>query len=206
MYVSPRFILCVIFRSQRIYCQRPSTLWPPPPPELTEKVQSGVRSKVKDAVHRLTGSNKVLEEPNAAGIPEPNQLDTATTVPGPPPADEDTTARGDTVIEIQDEKHGPNAATLFPATERHPHHHPGPTNEKRDRRQSMSDPTANKHLISLEIDGKPVNIRSQIQLYCTNDQLSHPYVSPALGYLGGLPPLFVLAGDKEVLRDEIIYA
>jgi acetyl esterase/lipase len=38
-----------------------------------------------------------------------------------------------------------------------------------------------------------------------NHQLTHPLVSPALGYLGGLPPLFVLASDKEVLRDEIIY-
>ena len=35
--------------------------------------------------------------------------------------------------------------------------------------------------------------------------MGHPLVSPALGYLGGLPPLFVVAGDKEVLRDEIIF-
>ncbi|EEB87870.1 hypothetical protein MPER_14599, partial [Moniliophthora perniciosa FA553] len=33
----------------------------------------------------------------------------------------------------------------------------------------------------------------------------HPLVSPALSYLGGLPPLFFIASDKEVLRDEIIY-
>jgi acetyl esterase/lipase len=35
--------------------------------------------------------------------------------------------------------------------------------------------------------------------------MGHPLVSPALGYLGGLPPLFVVASDKEVLRDEIIF-
>lgn len=37
-------------------------------------------------------------------------------------------------------------------------------------------------------------------------QLSHPLVSPILqGSLGNLCPLYILAGDGEVLRDEIIY-
>jgi acetyl esterase/lipase len=54
-------------------------------------------------------------------------------------------------------------------------------------------------------DGTPVEIRNQIQLYTTNDLLIHPLVSPALAYLGGLPPLFFIASDREVLRDEIVY-
>ncbi|KAI9452278.1 Alpha/Beta hydrolase protein [Lactarius psammicola] len=54
-------------------------------------------------------------------------------------------------------------------------------------------------------DGVPVEIQQQIQLYTTNDLLIHPLVSPALAYLGGLPPLFVIASDREVLRDEILY-
>ncbi|KAI0301668.1 hypothetical protein B0F90DRAFT_287335 [Multifurca ochricompacta] len=54
-------------------------------------------------------------------------------------------------------------------------------------------------------DGKPLEITRQIQLYTTNGLLKHPMVSPALAYLGGLPPLFVIASDREVLRDEIIY-
>ncbi|KAH9165053.1 Alpha/Beta hydrolase protein [Lactarius sanguifluus] len=54
-------------------------------------------------------------------------------------------------------------------------------------------------------DGGPVEIRQQIQLYTTNDLLIHPLVSPVLGYLGGLPPLFVIASDREVLRDEILF-
>jgi acetyl esterase/lipase len=58
----------------------------------------------------------------------------------------------------------------------------------------------------LEVRDEPVLIDTQIQLYATNAQLCHPWVSPILGYLGGLPPLLVIAGDKEVLRDEIIYA
>ncbi|KAL1700195.1 hypothetical protein EV121DRAFT_214712 [Schizophyllum commune] len=52
----------------------------------------------------------------------------------------------------------------------------------------------------------PLELHSQIQQYGTNEQLSHPLVSPVLqGSLGNLPPLYVLAGDGEVLRDEIMY-
>ncbi|TFK71796.1 alpha/beta-hydrolase [Pluteus cervinus] len=52
----------------------------------------------------------------------------------------------------------------------------------------------------------PWEIGSQIQLYATTEQLTHPLVSPILqGSLGGLPPLYILAGDGEMLRDEVIY-
>ena len=33
-----------------------------------------------------------------------------------------------------------------------------------------------------------------------------PVVSPALSYLGGLSPLFFIISDKELLRDEVIFA
>lgn len=59
--------------------------------------------------------------------------------------------------------------------------------------------------IRMDVYKEPVVVDTQIQLYCTNGQLCHPWVSPVLGYLGGLPPLYILAGDDEVLRDEIIY-
>ncbi|KAN0141559.1 alpha/beta-hydrolase [Lactarius tabidus] len=52
-------------------------------------------------------------------------------------------------------------------------------------------------------DGTPVEIRSQIQLYTTNNLLMHPLVSLAPAYLGGLPLLFFIASGQEVLRDEI---
>ncbi|KZT13024.1 alpha/beta-hydrolase [Laetiporus sulphureus 93-53] len=52
----------------------------------------------------------------------------------------------------------------------------------------------------------PLELRSQIQLYATNEQLTHPLVSPVLqGSLGNLCPLYIIAGDGEVLRDEIMY-
>ncbi|KAH0829091.1 hypothetical protein J3R83DRAFT_2555 [Lanmaoa asiatica] len=54
--------------------------------------------------------------------------------------------------------------------------------------------------------GEHLKIDSQIHLYTQNSLLGHPLVSPALSYLGGLPPLLIIASDKEVLRDEIIYS
>ncbi|KAH8149306.1 uncharacterized protein LAJ45_06846 [Morchella importuna] len=59
---------------------------------------------------------------------------------------------------------------------------------------------------SIAIDGKTIILKDQIQMYTTNDLMSHPLVSPILqGSLGGLPPLLVLTGGGEVLRDEQIY-
>ncbi|KAJ7228482.1 hypothetical protein GGX14DRAFT_613080, partial [Mycena pura] len=55
-------------------------------------------------------------------------------------------------------------------------------------------------------DAVPLELHAQIQLYATNEQLTHPLVSPILqGSLGNLPPLYILAGNGEVLRDEIVY-
>lgn len=60
-------------------------------------------------------------------------------------------------------------------------------------------------VVELE-DGESVKLDQQIQLYATNDQLTHPYCSPLFSpSLGGLPPLLILAGQNEVLRDEIVY-
>jgi hypothetical protein len=53
--------------------------------------------------------------------------------------------------------------------------------------------------------GERLVIDKQVHCYAQNSLLIHPLVSPALSYLGGLPPLFFIASDKEVLRDEILY-
>src|SRR3569833_307249 len=43
-------------------------------------------------------------------------------------------------------------------------------------------------------------------MYTTNELLSHPLVSPVMApTLGGLPPLLIMTGGGEVLRDEQIY-
>lgn len=43
-------------------------------------------------------------------------------------------------------------------------------------------------------------------MYATNELISHPLVSPIMqASLGGLPPLLVMVGGGEILRDEQIY-
>jgi acetyl esterase/lipase len=62
------------------------------------------------------------------------------------------------------------------------------------------------HQLSIQIDGKMVVLKDQIQMYTTNQLISHPLVSPVLQpSLGGLPPLLVMTGGGELLRDEQIY-
>ncbi|OAL38588.1 hypothetical protein AYO20_02238 [Fonsecaea nubica] len=60
--------------------------------------------------------------------------------------------------------------------------------------------------LSMELDGKRVVLRDQIQMYTTNQLIAHPLVSPVLQpSLGGLPPILILTGGEEILRDEQIY-
>ena len=60
--------------------------------------------------------------------------------------------------------------------------------------------------LSIMIDGKLIKIKDQIQMYASNQLISHPLVSPVLTpSLGGLPPLLILTGGGELLRDEQIY-
>lgn len=62
------------------------------------------------------------------------------------------------------------------------------------------------HDLSIMIKGNMITIKDQIQMYTTNQLISHPLVSPILQpSLGGLPPLLIMTGGGEVLRDEQIY-
>lgn len=62
------------------------------------------------------------------------------------------------------------------------------------------------HDLSIMIDGNLTSIKDQIHMYTTNQLISHPLVSPVLQpSLGGLPPLLILTGGGEILRDEQIY-
>ncbi|EXJ91292.1 hypothetical protein A1O1_04402 [Capronia coronata CBS 617.96] len=66
--------------------------------------------------------------------------------------------------------------------------------------------SGSQHYLSVELDGKRVTLKDQIQMYTTNQLLAHPLVSPVLQpSLGGLPPVLILTGGGELLRDEQIY-
>ncbi|SPO04855.1 related to acetyl-hydrolase [Cephalotrichum gorgonifer] len=74
--------------------------------------------------------------------------------------------------------------------------------DEKSRRQSQ----ALARMLTVEVDGRTVELTDQIQMYTTNELLSHPLVSPVLQpTLGGLPPLLIMVGGAEVLRDEQIF-
>ena len=77
--------------------------------------------------------------------------------------------------------------------------HPGEQEKQQDREEEPDN-------VSVVVDGETVEIKDQIHMYTQNHLLSHPLVSPALQpSLGGLPPLLVITGGGEMLRDEQIY-
>ncbi|PBK95203.1 alpha/beta-hydrolase [Armillaria gallica] len=53
--------------------------------------------------------------------------------------------------------------------------------------------------------GEVLKIEWQMHPYAQNSLLRHPLISPVMSYLGGLPPLLIIASGKEVLCDEIVY-
>ncbi|RMD43404.1 hypothetical protein DV735_g1723, partial [Chaetothyriales sp. CBS 134920] len=73
--------------------------------------------------------------------------------------------------------------------------------------ESGADPVPRQHhQLSVEDNGVVIQLKDQTQMYTTNQLLSHPLVSPVLQpSLGGLPPLLVLTGGGELIRDEQIY-
>ena len=71
--------------------------------------------------------------------------------------------------------------------------------------QPSSDHSISQKIVITSESGENIEINEQLHFYAQNSLLSHPLISPVNSYLGGLPPLLFIAGDKEVLRDEIIY-
>ncbi|KEY66848.1 hypothetical protein S7711_05202 [Stachybotrys chartarum IBT 7711] len=82
------------------------------------------------------------------------------------------------------------------------------TNEEQQRPEFesagiMSDP---ENFLTVTIGGEVVTVKDQIQMYTTNSLLNHPLVSPIMQpTLGGLPPLLIVVGGGEILRDEQIH-
>lgn len=60
--------------------------------------------------------------------------------------------------------------------------------------------------LSIMINNNLVEVKDQIQMYATNQLITHPLISPVLQpSLGGLPPLLIMVGGGEMLRDEQLY-
>jgi hypothetical protein len=88
---------------------------------------------------------------------------------------------------------------------------PPPTTSERSKlgmRTNKHDiiPSLGEADFKITLDGNEITLEDQIQMYATNSQLQHPLVSPIQNQtLGGLPPMLILVGGGEILRDEIVY-
>ncbi|TCD60789.1 hypothetical protein EIP91_009518 [Steccherinum ochraceum] len=146
---------------------KPSTLWPPPPDEVTTTVRESVRSRIRQAIG--LHSPKLDTKPSHSPIRSPASA-TSHEHDLRLPQTGQTLHLGSTAsLPKVDSDTGPQTITC---------------NTKA---------------------GEVLSVDDQIHLYAPNYLLTHPLVSSVTSYLGGLPPLHVIASDKEVLRDEIIY-
>ncbi|KAL8280896.1 hypothetical protein RQP46_006575 [Phenoliferia psychrophenolica] len=157
---------------------KPSTLWPPPPPEFQ------ARADRSTSVPGLKEAHK--EKLEAANHKRTTQFSLRR-----------TNRKGK---ELAAEVQGGNAEE-----EKDPHAGDPQAAEGRTEGKGQDKAEVGK-ILKVKVDGEEVEVRDQIQLYATNEQLAYPFVSPVWQpSLGGLPPLYIMCGDKEVLRDEIVY-
>ncbi|GAA6018146.1 hypothetical protein JCM11491_003334 [Sporobolomyces phaffii] len=169
---------------------KPSTLWPPPPPEFRKRAAHSTSiDGLRAAAKAFTGSH--------------GHSSAATEQDGPTPS---STHRHAHLGRAADRK----GLELASAVEKLPEPEP----QQAEQHETKGTPSGGAkegkgeigEVIKVKIDGEEVELADQIQLYATNDQLVSPFVSPAFApSLGGLPPLYVMCGDKEVLRDEAIF-
>ncbi|KAI1816555.1 alpha/beta-hydrolase [Poronia punctata] len=83
---------------------------------------------------------------------------------------------------------------------------PGHSSDVDNLDQSPLKSWAETTYLGVKVDGEQVLLKDQIQMYTTNELISHPLVSPVMQpSLGGLPPLLIMTGGGEILRDEQIY-
>lgn len=149
---------------------KPSALWPPPSEEMTHRIHTGLRRRIRQIVR---GTGDKAGDAATLELTQDALAGSKLSLSG----DNGKSASCDMPIDI-------GATVSLPSV---------------DEKENQT--------ISLQTkSGEHLKIESQIHLYTQNSLLGHPLVSPALSYLGGLPPLFIVASDKEVLRDEIIYS
>jgi len=165
---------------------KPSLLWPPP----NEEVIKSVRHNLAEKIRRLTriGHSRV---PSQESIACNTRGDV--TLPSPGKSNYGTVGMNASMLHLK----APSGSHATP--------------DEHAIRPSMSAPAipSMNHVepaeaFTIRIGDTYYQVKSQIQLYTTNNLLTHPLVSPINAYLGGLPPLFIMASDKEVLRDEIV--
>lgn len=170
---------------------KPSVLWPPPAVSITTEVRSEVRETFQTVAGHVTLANKVVtqwRDKTTVGGSSSVSVDRAEGHAG-----ETSTAPSSGSDHLLD-LHSVDAKDAITG-EVLPMNIAG----------KLPLPWQSEISFPVSVNGQRLSVDRQIQLYCPNNLLVHPLISPVLSYVGGLPPLFIIAGDKEVLRDEIIY-
>lgn len=185
--------------------QKPSTLWPPPSDEMTDRVHASLRSRIRQTLHLDSQQAPALTTNSVAGTP----IDVGATTALPPVAYGPANQTISIVVPVRSKsksKPGHTSPLPPPPNETHTGEAP-PLTPGEPSLLSLGE--TRSHVYHPESNDDPetetLTITQQIQLYTPNSLLVHPLISPALSYLGGLPPLLFIASDGEVLRDEIIY-
>lgn len=180
---------------------RPSALWPPPPEDLAQKVRAGLRARIRETAMRIRDTtdgdgSDVAERPGfwrrkfsfkANGKSKARRSSSL-----PRSSQAEKTNDGDVRLQAL-QKSVSNTA----AGDKHNLENnldigttaPVPTADQTDV-QTLSIVTES---------GEKIVVHDQVHLYTVNNLVTHPLVSPAYSYLGGLPPLLFIASDGEVL-------
>ncbi|GAA5871840.1 hypothetical protein JCM3774_000316 [Rhodotorula dairenensis] len=166
---------------------KPSTLWPPPPPEFRKRAaESTSLHGLKEAAQRIQQNGHAGSTSSGPTSHLPHLHD--------PISHHKRQALANAIQQVPERPQAVDEAGA------------GGTGITGDKAESGQHKAEIADVIRVEVDGEEVELADQIQLYATNAQLIYPFVSPVWQpSLGGLPPLYIMGGDKEVLRDEIIY-
>ncbi|KAF7296117.1 Abhydrolase-3 domain-containing protein [Mycena kentingensis (nom. inval.)] len=138
--------------------QKPSSLWPPPPEDMSKRVHASLRTWIRNTFHHSSEPDPVTP------MSIPSSSSGTPTVP----------------------------AALFSAA-------------PSEGSATAPLPVDSERVSLTTASGEVLTIDHQVHLYTKNSLIGHPLVSGALSYLGGLPPLLIIASDREVLRDEVVY-
>ncbi|KAF8317651.1 alpha/beta-hydrolase [Clavulina sp. PMI_390] len=190
---------------------KPSALWPPPPDEFAQKVRSDLTHTFQSTVSKHTGRGISTKLGGQDSAPSTRS---GTTTSADNSSDEPRTVLGDTNLgpeaiahaheeEKKDAKEIPSTTPTIPSDAK-----PwkwGDDHQPTYGLDYMPMPTKRGEPVRGILDGKHIEMTSQIQLTAMNHQLTHPLLSSVNACLGGLCPLFIMASDKECIRDEIVF-
>lgn len=174
---------------------KPSPLWPAPSNDLTYRVHHGLRSRVKRMVRQYSDGHQEVIAPTtkSSGSWRLSFLKPRGRSKSEIPwAEKKRDIRSHSLAD--DARTGDVRAA---AVNRSQSRLSNGVNEQVDVGSAAPLPTADRTSEqTLQVttkEGERLVVHDQVHMYAPNNLLVHPLVSPAYSYLGGLPPLLIIA-------------